>query len=110
MAMNSFSSSELEVHKILKKPIPEKLQKFKVKMTLPFNVYCEHCGFFMGKGNRFEAAKEEAGWETLFDIPIWRFKINCYSCSAPFAIKTDPGRYDYVIEFGATSVPKKVNI
>ncbi|CAA3010766.1 Hypothetical predicted protein [Olea europaea subsp. europaea] len=108
MATESFSLPDSKVQKILQKPMEEKRQKFKVKMMLPFDVYCEHCGFCMGKGNRFVAVKEEAGWEALFEILIWRFKFNCYSCSAPFAIKTDPSRYDYIVEFGATLVPKNV--
>ncbi|CAA2988318.1 Hypothetical predicted protein [Olea europaea subsp. europaea] len=104
----SFSLPDSKVQKILQKPMEEKRQKFKVKMMLPFDVYCEHCGFCMGKGNRFVAVKEEAGWETLFEIPICRFKFYCYSCSTPFAIKTDRGRYDYIVEFGETLVPKNV--
>ncbi|KAL2516903.1 Family of unknown function (DUF572) [Abeliophyllum distichum] len=112
MATYKILPSQSDVPKISK----EKPKKFMVRRkALPFKVHCEYCGFCMDKGNKYDAVKEEVGWESLFEIPIWRFKFNCYSCSAPFFIKTDPGRYDFILESsrvksGVTSMPLNPNV
>ncbi|CAA2989618.1 Hypothetical predicted protein, partial [Olea europaea subsp. europaea] len=69
----------------------EKTKKLKVKKMLPLTVYCEHCGFCMKKGDRFDTVKEEVGWESLLKVPIWRFQFKCYSWSAPFSVEFYPG-------------------
>ncbi|KAL2472433.1 Family of unknown function (DUF572) [Abeliophyllum distichum] len=111
MATKNLLQSQLDVPKISTRLMEneKKPKKFKVKKVMPFTLYCEHCNFCVEKGNKIDAVKKEAGWEKVFDIPIWRFQFKCYSCSSPFSIKFDAGRNEHIIEYGATLISKKTH-
>ncbi|KAK4398233.1 hypothetical protein Sango_1298800 [Sesamum angolense] len=79
-----------------------------VKMLIPFDLRCNGCGRRTCKGDRFQGLKEEAGRDACFGVEIYRFQFQCPSCRAAFYIKSDPGRYDYIVESGATLVARKV--
>ena len=72
-----------------------------VRMMLPFSVQCNTCGEFMYKGKKFNSKKEDVVNETYLGIKIYRFIMKCTTCSALFAIKTDPKNLDYAMEYGA---------
>ncbi|KAI3454063.1 hypothetical protein Pfo_010726 [Paulownia fortunei] len=78
-----------------------------VKMLIPFGLQCDECGRRTNKGDRVWALKEEAGKDSSLDVEIYRFQVTCPCCRATFSIISDPGRYDYVLEAGATLVPRK---
>ncbi|KAL2245556.1 UNVERIFIED_CONTAM: hypothetical protein Sindi_2823800 [Sesamum indicum] len=79
-----------------------------VKMLIPFDLRCNECGRRTYRGDRFRGLKEEAGKDSCLGVEIYRFQFECPSCRAAFSIKSDPGRYDYVVESGATLVSRKV--
>ncbi|PIM98644.1 hypothetical protein CDL12_28874 [Handroanthus impetiginosus] len=78
------------------------------KMVIPFDLQCDACGRPTNKGDKLWATKEEIGKDDAFDIEIYRYQFKCLCCRSPFSIKSDPGRYDYVLEDGATLIPKKL--
>ncbi|KAL2227949.1 UNVERIFIED_CONTAM: hypothetical protein Sindi_1774600 [Sesamum indicum] len=78
-----------------------------VNMRIPFELCCNECGRQTYKGDRFWGLKEKAGKDSCFGVEIYRFQFQCPSCRADFFIKSDPGRYDYIVESGATLVPRK---
>ena len=75
-----------------------------VNMRIPFELCCNECGRQTYKGDRFWGLKEKAGKDSCFGVEIYRFQFQCPSCRADFFIKSDPGRYDYIVESGATLV------
>lgn len=76
-----------------------------VRFEMPFDVSCQSCHTSIAQGRRFNADKAAAG--SYFSTPIWRFTARCPSCSARFAIQTDPERTCYKAVDGVTERVKQ---
>ncbi|KAL0447714.1 UNVERIFIED_CONTAM: hypothetical protein Slati_1899300 [Sesamum latifolium] len=77
-----------------------------VNMRIPFELWCNECGRQTYKGDRLWGLKENAGKDSCFGVEIYRFQFHCPSCRAHFFVKSDPGRYDYILESGAILRPR----
>ncbi|KAG8381870.1 hypothetical protein BUALT_Bualt05G0017800 [Buddleja alternifolia] len=107
MATTMSSTSITHGEKPVKTTVVKSKKKFIVKMVIPFSLRCGGCERRTDKGDRICGLKEEIGKDSTFDVEIYRFTFTCLCCRNTFSIISDPGRYDYVLESGATLVPKK---
>ena len=73
-------------------------QKGLIRFELPFDGWCAGCGRHVGKGVRFNASKDADG--KYHSTTIWRFSMQCPSCTTRFVIKTDPAKSDYAYVSG----------
>ncbi|KAH8055046.1 hypothetical protein JL722_8468 [Aureococcus anophagefferens] len=64
-----------------------------IRFELPFDGWCEGCGRHVGKGVRFNAKKDADG--KYHSTTVWKFTMQCPSCTTKFVIKTDPAKSDY---------------
>ncbi|KAK4431207.1 hypothetical protein Salat_0882800 [Sesamum alatum] len=78
-----------------------------MKMHIPFELWCNDCGKQAYKGDKFLRSKEEVGKDSYLGVDIYIFEFQCPSCHIAFFIKSDPGWYDYIVESGATLIPRK---
>ena len=64
-----------------------------IRFELPFDGWCLGCSRHVGKGVRFNAKKDADG--KYHSTTIWKFTMQCPSCTTKFVIKTDPAANDY---------------
>ena len=69
-----------------------------IRFELPFDGWCEGCGRHVGKGVRFNAKKDADG--KYHSTTVWKFTMQCPSCTTKFVIKTDPAKSDYDFSAG----------
>lgn len=64
-----------------------------MRFEMPFDGWCESCGYHIGKGLRFNAKKEKEG--KYFSTQIFSFEMKCYGCPQRFKVITDPENRTY---------------
>ena len=69
-----------------------------IRFELPFDGWCEGCGRHVGKGVRFNAKKDADG--KYHSTTVWKFTMQCPSCTTKFVIKTNPAKSDYDFSAG----------
>ncbi|KAL7156976.1 hypothetical protein ABFS83_02G046000 [Erythranthe nasuta] len=79
----------------------------RVRMTMPFGFKCNKCDRHTDKGEKLYCFKRAIGIDSTFEVEIYRFEFWCQCCRSDFSIVSDPGRYNYVLESGATVVAKR---
>ena len=67
-----------------------------IRFALPYDGICNNCGYFLTKGLRFNAIKQDTGLKYV-DIKIYEFQnMKCIECKNSFIISSDPKNSSYI--------------
>lgn len=64
-----------------------------VRIEMPYNAWCKHCGVHIGRGVRYNAEKSKVGM--YHTTTILDFKFRCAACSGELHFRTDPENRGY---------------